>query len=83
MPPPLGFALTQLVGLLLRDVVLTRVEVYGLMAGLLTSGGAPTGIPKLGDWLDDNGETIGRRYVSELRRNFSPWTAESRGDLRP
>ena len=34
-PPPLGFAMTRLVGLLLRDVALTRDEVNGLMAGLL------------------------------------------------
>ena len=39
-PPSLGFALTRLVGLLLLDVVLTRDEVDGLMAGLLTSGAA-------------------------------------------
>ena len=38
-PVPLGFALTRLVGLLLRDVVLTRDEVDGLVAGLLTSAG--------------------------------------------
>ena len=30
-PPLLGFALTRLVGLLLRDVVLTKDEVDGLM----------------------------------------------------
>ena len=36
-PPSLGFALTRLVGLLLRDVVLTCDEVDGLMAGLLKS----------------------------------------------
>ena len=35
--PALGYAMTRLVGLLLRDVVLTRDEVEGLMAGLLTS----------------------------------------------
>ena len=29
-PVPLGFGLTRLVGLLLRDVVLTRDEVDGL-----------------------------------------------------
>ena len=69
-PPPLGFALTRVVGLLLRDLVLTRDEVDGLMAGLLTSDGAPTGITRLVDWLDNSGEAVGRRYVSELRRNF-------------
>ena len=36
-PTAVGLAMTRLVGLLLRDVVLTRHEVDGLMAGLLTS----------------------------------------------
>ena len=36
-PASLGYALTRLLGLLLRDVVLTRDEVDGL----LTSHGAP------------------------------------------
>ena len=43
--PSLGFAMTQLVGLLLRDVVLTRDEVDGLMAGLLTSNPRVTARP--------------------------------------
>ena len=68
--PTLGFALTRLVGLLLRDVVLTRDEVDGLMEGLLTSGSTPTGTTRLGDWLNENGAVLGHQYVSELRRNF-------------
>ena len=69
-PSSWGFDLTRLVGLLLRGVVLTRDEVDGLMAGLLTMGVAPTGPTKLGDWLGDNGDRLGLSYVSELRRNF-------------
>ena len=69
-PAAVGFALTRLVGLLLRDVVLSRDEVDGLMAGLLTSDCAPTGITTLSSWLNDNGDVLGRRYVSELRRNY-------------
>ncbi len=69
-PAPLGFALTRLVDLLLRDAVLTRDEVDGLMAGLLTSGAAPTGTTRLGDWLADNRGILGQQYVSELRRNY-------------
>ena len=67
--PSLGFALTRLVGLLLRDVVLTRDEVDGLMAGLLTSQAAPAGTTRLGDWLEDNPDILGRTYVSDFRRN--------------
>ena len=69
-PPTVGLALTRLVGLLVGDVVLTRDEVDGLMAGLLTSGAAPTGTTTLGSWLNDSADGLGRRYVSELRRNF-------------
>ena len=69
-PPPVALALTRMVGLLLRDVVLTRDEVTGLLAGLLTSEAAPTGTTRLSDWLAEHADGLGRRYVSELRRNY-------------
>ena len=49
------------------------------MDGLLTSDELPTGTTRLTDWLADNGDGLGRRYVSELRRNYrglawrGPW----------
>ena len=69
-PPSLGLTLTRLVGLTMRDVVLTRDEVDGLMAGLLTSDAAPTGTTSLSSWLEDNASDLGRRYASELSRHF-------------
>ena len=69
-PPSLGLTLTRLVGLMMRDVVLTRDEVDGLMAGLLTSDAAPTGTTALSSWLEDNSHHLGRRYASELNRHF-------------
>ena len=70
MPPSVALALTRTVGLLKGDVALTRDEVVGLMAGLLASKAAPTGTTKLSEWLAVNADGLGRRYVSELRRNF-------------
>ncbi len=69
-PPLVGFALTGLVGVLMRDLALARDEIDGLMAGLLTSDAPPTGTTRLSDWLKDNGDGLGRRYVSELGRNY-------------
>ena len=69
-PPSLGLNLTRLVGLMMRDVVLTRDEVDGLMAGLLTSDAAPTGKTSLSSWLEDNAHRLGLRYASELNRHF-------------
>ena len=40
----------MLVGLLMRDMALTRDEVVGLMDGLLTSDEPPTGRTRLSDW---------------------------------
>ena len=49
--PFLGLAATRLAGLLLRDVVLSRDQVDGLMAGLLPSRSAPTGATRLSEWF--------------------------------
>ena len=51
-------------------MVLTRDEVDGLMAGLLTSDYEPTGTSSLGYWLGENADSLGRNYMSELRRNY-------------
>ncbi len=69
-PPSLGLALTRLVGLMVRDVVLTRDEVDGLSAGLLASKLPPTGTTRFSSWLKENADHLGRRYESELNRNF-------------
>ncbi len=68
--PSVGLALTRLVGMFIRDVVLTRDEIDGLMASLLTSDDPPTGTTSLSAWLGDNSDGLGHRYVSELARNF-------------
>lgn len=70
MPPSVSLALTSIVGLLVRDIVLTRDEVDGLMAGLLTSDASPTGTTRFADWLNKNAYGMGRIYQSEIRRNF-------------
>ena len=82
-PPSLGFALTRLVGLLLRDVVLTRDEVDGLMAGLLTSDAWATGTTRLSDWLIGNAADWGLRYNSDLRRNYGQLIARSHEEIPP
>lgn len=67
-----GFALflSRLIGRVVNDMVLTRDEVEGLMANLLVSDGHSTGKKRLSDWLDQNGNSVGRKYASELNRHF-------------
>ena len=69
-PPGIALFLARIMGLLLRDVVLTKDEVRGLMAGLLVSEGQPTGDTRLSEWLQENCDRIGVSYASELRRHY-------------
>ena len=70
LPPGLALFASQLIGLLVNDVVLTREEVEGLMAGLLVSRRPPTGKTKLSEWLSQNADRVGVRYASEIGRHF-------------
>jgi NADH dehydrogenase len=66
--PKLGYQIAQKVGKLAGDVLLTRDEIEGLMANLLFVDDEPAGSIRLSQWLDENGETLGRHYESELAR---------------
>ncbi len=68
--PGIGLLLTRLMGYLLRDVVITRDEVDGLMAGLLVSNAPPAGTTAFTAWLRDNAQRLGASYASELRRHY-------------
>ena len=57
-------------GLLVRDVVLTRDEVLELSSGFLASGAVPLGRIVFADWANANAEQLGRRWSSELARNY-------------
>ena len=70
LPPSLVFAAARLMGLALHDVVLTRDEIDGLMAGHLVSSDPHTGTTRLSDWMRDHRDTLGRRYASELARHY-------------
>ncbi|HEY2598614.1 MAG TPA: NAD(P)H-binding protein [Candidatus Dormibacteraeota bacterium] len=70
MQAALTLAAGDVVGLFVRDVVLTRQELEGLMQELLVSGEAPRGARRLDDWLLRSGDSLGRSYASELSRHF-------------
>jgi len=68
--PGLALFLSQMVGRVVHDVVLTKEEVAGLMAGLLVSRNPPTGRTRLSEWASRHAHLLGRHYASELRRHF-------------
>ena len=70
LPPSLVYASAQLMSAALRDVVLTRDEIDGLIAGYLVSADPPTAATRLTDWMRQHRDTLGRRYASELARHY-------------
>ena len=70
LPPSLVYASARLMSIALRDEVLTRDEIDGLMAGHLVSPDPPTATTSLTDWMRQHRDTLGRRYASELARHY-------------
>jgi uncharacterized protein YbjT (DUF2867 family) len=69
--PPAALRLASgLLGALLKDVVLTRDEIRGLMDDLLVSHRPATGATSLKTWIASHAATIGSRYHSELARHY-------------
>ena len=68
--PVLALLLSRVVGRMIGDVVLTKEEVEGLMAGLLVSSSPPLGKASFHAWINENRGLIGRNYTSELRRHY-------------
>ena len=70
LPPSMVVLGGIVLGVFVRDRILTREEVEGLMAELLVSSEPPRGQRRLDDWLLRQADTLGRRYASELDRHF-------------
>ena len=76
LPTAASLAAATLIGLVVRDVVLTRHEVTELQERLMVSSQPPAGTIHLGDWLADNAEALGRTWSSELDRHYR-WPREA------
>ena len=70
MPSAVVLATARVLGLLVRDVVLTRDEISELTSSLLTSHELPRGEIRISEWLPANASSLGRHWSSELARNY-------------
>jgi NADH dehydrogenase len=72
LPPWLPLVVSRVIGRFVNDVVLTKEEVEGLMGDLLYSQSSPRGKTRLSTWLEENKDSVGTRYASELKRHYMP-----------
>ena len=66
--PEVGYFMAYVIGKLVDDIIVTRDEIAGLMAGMLAVNAPPAGQTRLTDWLGQHAETVGKRYTSEMAR---------------
>jgi uncharacterized protein YbjT (DUF2867 family) len=73
--PVPGYAvplLAGVLGLVLRDRLLTADEYRSMAAGLADSTAPATGTVSVTKWIAEHGDELGRKYASELDRHFRP-----------
>jgi NADH dehydrogenase len=68
--PGLVLSLGKLIGYAVRDVVITKDEIEGLMSNLLVSESPPAGQTRLSEWLEQNADSVGAKYASGLERHY-------------
>ena len=70
VPPALALVAGAALGRVVRDVVITRDEIGGLMANLLVSDKRPTCPTQFSKWLRGHASELGAQYQSELERHY-------------
>ncbi len=70
VPGTLVPPMSAVLGLVLRDTLLTRDEYRAMADGLADTDGPATGQIAFSDWLAASADTLGRHYANELRRHF-------------
>lgn len=66
----LALFLAKLISYAVKDVVITKDEMEGLMQNLLVSESHPTGQMRFSEWLEQNAKSVGIKYASELKRHY-------------
>ena len=67
-----GLLLSKVLNRLVRDVIVTREEIGGLMADLLSSYDDPRCSTSFSGWSKRHAEFLGAVYASELDRHYRP-----------
>jgi uncharacterized protein YbjT (DUF2867 family) len=62
--------IARFLGVVFRDELMSAEELRGLMDELVATDGPATGTISFREWVYGNTETLGRSYVSEIKRNY-------------
>ncbi len=63
--------MSRVLGLFLRDVLLTADEYRAMADGLADTTGPATGTTCISEWVAAHGDTLGTVYANEIQRHFA------------
>ena len=66
MPAIVAWMAGKVMGLFLKDMIITRAEIRGLMQGLVASEEEPLGEISCSAWVAEKGTELGRHYHNDL-----------------
>lgn len=70
VPGPVLMGLSAILGVVVRDRVLTPEEYRTMAAGMADSDAESTGTTRFSEWVAAHGDTLGRTYANELDRHY-------------
>jgi uncharacterized protein YbjT (DUF2867 family) len=70
VPPMALISMSKLLGVVLRDVLLTPEEDHSMADGLADSDAPATGKVLVSEWIAEHADTLGSSYANELDRHF-------------
>ena len=68
--PTTGLLLSKALNFMTRDVLITREEIYALMADTLSAHDKPRCATSFSLWSEEHANSLGIRYASELDRHY-------------
>ncbi len=68
--PATGLLLSKAINRLVRDVIVTREEIGGLMADILSAHDGPLCSTRFSGWSEKHAGSLGAVYASELDRHY-------------
>jgi NADH dehydrogenase len=74
--------LASLLGVVLRDRLLTSDEYWAMRDGLADTDGPATGQVAVSEWIAEHGASLGARYANELDRHYRTPAPSPKDDAR-
>lgn len=69
--PTFGYFMSKVIGIFVKDNIITKPEIKGLMGNYLFTESDPAGSTKLSEWVEKHADNLGKKYHNEIGRRLN------------